>query len=93
MQALGICLGKPDLDWAKIRAQLLSNPNNLVAMCRDYDKDNMPAKTLKKLQPFISRDDFNYEAMKNKSAAVAQVAKYVLALHEYTSLRQGKEAQ
>ena len=93
MQALGICLGKPDLDWAKIRAQLLSNPNNLVAMCRDYDKDNMPAKTLKKLQPFISRDDFNHDAMKNKSAAVAQVAKYVLALHEYASLRQGKGTQ
>ena len=68
------------------RTQLLNNPGNFLKMMVDYDKENIPEKTVKRVNAIIESDDFTLEKVQSASSALAGILKWSSAMMKYHEL-------
>lgn len=56
MEAVLVIISKEKPSWANAKKEL--NDPNFMSRIRDFDKENIPNKTLKKLEHYTQRNDF-----------------------------------
>ena len=61
-----------------------------MAKLAGYDRDNVPQKILKKVQPYLNMDDFTWDIVKSKSAAAADLCEWVIKTVEYCKVYKPK---
>eukprot|EP00667_Euglena_gracilis_P000011 EG_transcript_11 len=76
-------VGKKQPDyWPKAKA-LLQNPSGLLDSLIKFDRDNIPEKTIQKIEPLIKSEDFTPEKVKTSSFACAAMCSWCHAMHKY----------
>ncbi|KAJ3347122.1 Dynein heavy chain 6, axonemal [Entophlyctis luteolus] len=81
MEAICILFkSKPDWESSK---KLLSDPQ-LMKKMQDFDKDNIPETTTKKLRKYIENPSFNPEAVERVSKACKSMCMWVIAMDIYS---------
>merc|ERR1712054_314031 len=88
MEAVSILLGEAvgkdeDKNW-KNSVGILQRGGKLLVELKEYDKDNIPAEYLKKLQKYLDRDDFTLEAVGKQSSAAQGMCMWVRAMDVYS---------
>merc|ERR1711968_403596 len=86
MDAVCILFGKKE-DWKE--AKLLMSDMKFIETLKAYDKDNISAKAIKKLNKFMARDDFTPEAIGKVSSACKSMCLWVRAMHTYDRVAKG----
>ena len=77
-------VGKKIADyWETAQKDLLKDAKLLLTTLKDYDKDNIPDATIKKISPYIDREDFQVEAIEKASKACKAVCMWVHAMYNY----------
>ena len=84
MSAVMTVLGKPNLDWASIQKEM-SDPKFLNKFI-EFDKDNVPDRTLQAVKAYTDKEDFLPQIVKQKSVAAAAMCSWVRALVKYSEL-------
>lgn len=74
--------GKVDDYWQDGKA-LLANPEKFLKSLFDYDKENIPEKVIKKIEPYCENPDFTPEAIKKVSVACTAVCMWVHAMFKF----------
>lgn len=78
-------LGYVKVDWAS--AQKAMTDINFLQKIKHYDKENIPAPILKKVNLIVSdKKEFNIEAIMRSSKAAGGMAKWCLALQKYAEV-------
>ena len=85
MECLGVLFGTKT-DWVSVK-KILSD--DLITKLKNFDKDHIPAKKMKKLLTYIEKPDFNPEVVKKSSAAAAGLCAWLIALAEYDKKARG----
>ena len=67
-------------DQAKKRMQ---DPKRFIRSLLDYDKDNIPSKTIEAIQPFMDNPDFMPVEIEKSSKACTAMCKWVRSMHKY----------
>lgn len=75
-EAVLCLLGHDDRSWKNAKA-LMADPNKFVNMLQNFDADNVSARTLRELQPFLSDPSFQPFVVKAKSAAAEGLCQWV----------------
>lgn len=75
-EAVLCLLGHEDRSWKNAKA-LMADPNKFVNMLQGFDADNVSARTLRELQPFLSDPSFHPHVVKAKSAAAEGLCQWV----------------
>jgi dynein heavy chain len=88
---LGEKLGKDELKNWKQSQGILQRGSKLLDELKGYDKDNIPQDYLKKLQPFLEREDFTPDAVGKQSLAAKGMCMWVRAMDVYS--RVAKEVE
>eukprot|EP00912_Choanoflagellata_sp_UC4_P002386 UC4_evm3s1504 len=73
---------KVDDYWA-VSGSLLKDPGKFLDSLFAFDKDNIPEDRIKKISPYIERDDFTPEAIKKVSKACTALCSWTRAMHKY----------
>ena len=68
--------------WESGKKNLLTDTDFLNRLF-NYDKDNIPSKLIKKITPYLSREDFQASAMKKASVAAYGISEWVRAMVDY----------
>ena len=71
-------------DWDS--AKKLLGDGNFLKSLFEYDKDNIPEKTIKKLQKYLKMEDFNPEAVGRVSSAAKSLCMWVIAMDTYSAV-------
>eukprot|EP00698_Gefionella_okellyi_P007651 TRINITY_DN186_c0_g4_i1.p1 TRINITY_DN186_c0_g4~~TRINITY_DN186_c0_g4_i1.p1 ORF type:complete len:3955 (+),score=1074.62 TRINITY_DN186_c0_g4_i1:43-11907(+) len=83
MEAVCILLGqKPD--WASAKAVL--GTSDFMSRLVNYDKDNVPAPTLKKLKKYLDMEDFVPSVVEKVSKAAKSLCMWVRAMDVYSNV-------
>ena len=85
MECLGVLFGTKT-DWVSVK-KILSD--DLITKLKNFDKDNIPAKKMKKLLTYIEKPDFKPEVVKKSSIAAAGLCAWLIALAEYDKKARG----
>mmetsp|Transcript_44767 Transcript_44767/g.87731 ORF Transcript_44767/g.87731 Transcript_44767/m.87731 type:complete len:3997 (-) Transcript_44767:184-12174(-) len=80
MDAVCLLFGKKQ-DWKE--AKLLLSNQKFLENCRTFDKDNIPPKTIKNLQVFISNPDFQPDKLASVSSAAVSLCMWARAMDVY----------
>merc|ERR1719506_3446596 len=62
--------------WKAAQGEVLTNADALLQKLMNYDKENIPDAVIKKIQPYIEREDFDPVAIKKASVACEAMCKY-----------------
>lgn len=65
---------------------MLSNTNAFVDKLKNYDKDNMDQKTIKKLKKVLENPNFSVEYVKGKVSYAADIAGFCLAMDKFSDI-------
>lgn len=76
-----IVLGK-DPTWASVKKEL-ANPK-FVEMIMGFDKENIPAKTMKAIEKYTKQENFNPTYVKEKSIAAGSLCLWVRSVEDYS---------
>mgnify|MGYP000151767920 CR=1 FL=1 len=77
-------IGKKVADyWETAQKELLANPKVLLSLLQTYDKDNIAEDTIKKISPYMDREDFEVKAIEKASKACTAIAMWVHAMFSY----------
>jgi dynein heavy chain len=89
MEAVCLMLGqKPG--WPSAQ-KLMANPQFLKTL-KDYDKDNIDPKIVKKLQTdYVTKPNFNEESMRKVSLAATSLCMWVKAMVTYSKVAKDVE--
>jgi dynein heavy chain len=88
---LGEKLGKDETkNWSQSQ-KILQRGGKLLEELKGYDKDNIPMEFLKKLQPYLDREDFVPEKVEKQSLAAKGMCMWVRAMDVYS--RVAKEVE
>eukprot|EP00750_Incisomonas_marina_P005719 INCI14099.2.p1 GENE.INCI14099.2~~INCI14099.2.p1 ORF type:complete len:3630 (-),score=727.81 INCI14099.2:1911-12800(-) len=71
-------------DWASAKKKI--GESNFLVQVKTYDKDNVAAKTLGKLQKYIRNPQFQAEAVRKVSAAAGALCVWVHAINLYANV-------
>ncbi|RYE98214.1 MAG: hypothetical protein EOO41_02640, partial [Methanobacteriota archaeon] len=85
MEAVCVLLSK-DTDWDSARRLLGSEKPNFQQMLETYDRDNIPAPTLKRLARYTSSPTMSVDAIRKVSVAAASVCMWVHAVEQYNRI-------
>ena len=80
MQAVMILKGK-EPTWAEAKRDL--NDQNFIKSLKDYDKDNMSDRMLKKIGQYCAQPDFLPDTVGKQSAAGKSLCMWVRAMDTY----------
>ncbi|CAM9544257.1 unnamed protein product [Chrysoparadoxa australica] len=69
--------------FAAAKKNLLSNANKLLADMQNFDKDNIPDKVIKQIDPFMENPDFEPKQIEKASKACTAICMWVRAMHVY----------
>ncbi|XXQ39846.1 AAA+ ATPase domain-containing protein [Plasmodiophora brassicae] len=82
-EAVNILLGeKPDWDTCK---KVMSN-TQFLQLLKSYDKDNIPKATIKKVEAYVTQEDFSEKVMAKVSKAALSLCKWCLAIYTYSQV-------
>ena len=73
------------VDWKTAKYEM-RNPTQFVGKLKDYDKNNVPTKTLKKLKVYLDDERFDPQLIKAKSAAAVSLCTWCRAIYCYAEL-------
>ncbi|KAF4741996.1 hypothetical protein FOZ62_025000 [Perkinsus olseni] len=83
MEAVNTLLGeKPDWDTAK---RVLSD-SQFMTKLKEYDKDNIPANVLKKLEKYIQKPEYAPDSVGNQSKAAKSLCMWTHAMDTYSKV-------
>ena len=74
--------GKREEDWIPPTKGLLADMR-FLANLKDYDKENIPAKTIEKLQPLITHENCTVAHLRGINAVAANLCAWVLAMDKF----------
>eukprot|EP00911_Craspedida_sp_UC1_P001417 UC1_evm1s1067 len=57
----------------------------------DFDKDNIPEKTINKISPYMEDENFTPKAIEKVSRACTSICKWVRAMHKYHNVAKNVE--
>ena len=60
--------------WESAQRELLKDPRKLQEDMVNYDKDNIPEKVISKIEPYLTREDFDPAQLK-KSSVAAEISR------------------
>jgi len=70
-------------DYWTESTKLLADPSAFLDILMTYDKENIPADVIKKIGPYIEREDFTPEAISKVSKACTSICMWARAMHTY----------
>lgn len=83
-------LGKVDGDtngyFDLARSNLLNNPGQFMQKMIDFDKENIPEATVKRVNAILNSEDFTLDKVKAASQALVAIHKWVSAMMQYHEL-------
>ena len=85
MDAVCVLLDKKT-GWDEAK-KLMANPNGFIETLKAYDKDNIPAKTLKKLKKYIENPAFEPDLIAKKSVAGKSICMFCCAMDKYAEVK------
>jgi dynein heavy chain len=65
-------------------AKKLISKMNFLQMCKEYDKDHIPEKVLRRLRLMVQDEDMQAEKLESVSAAAVYLTKWVQAMVKYS---------
>ena len=68
------------------RLNLLNNPGAFMQRMIDYDKENIPEDTVKKVNKILNSEEFTLEKVRSASNALVAIHKWVSAMMQYHEL-------
>lgn len=68
------------------RTGLLNAPGQFMKSMQDYDKENIPESTVRRVNAIISSEDFTMEKVKSASQALVAILKWSSAMMQYHEL-------
>merc|ERR1719387_1339582 len=71
--------------------ELLTNADKLLERLKEYDKDNISPAVIKKIEPYIEREDFDPAAIRKASVACEAMCMWVRAMHTYDKVAKAVE--
>lgn len=74
---------KIDDYWEAAHGQILKDPRKLLDDLLNYDKDSIGEETMKKIQPYIEREDFEPSQIRKSSVACEAMCLWVRAMCKY----------
>merc|ERR1719253_1970539 len=74
---------KRDDYWESAQRELLKEPKKLLDDMMNFDKDNIPDRTIAKVEPYLSRDDFEPSVVRKSSTACEAMCMWVRAMVKY----------
>ena len=75
-------LGTKVDDYWEPGKSLLQDPGRFLDSLFKYDKDNISADTIDKIEPYISNDEFQPAAIARVSKACTSICQWVRAMHK-----------
>ncbi|GLC56009.1 hypothetical protein PLESTB_001054700 [Pleodorina starrii] len=76
-------VGKKIPDYWEPAKKLLNDPTKFLESLFTYDKDNIPDHVIKKIEPYIQREDFTPEAISKVSKACTSICMWARAMYVY----------
>ncbi|CAN0405179.1 unnamed protein product, partial [Ascophyllum nodosum] len=74
---------KVDDFWEPAKKQLLADARGFMDSLVKFDKDNIPDRIIKKVEPFQSNPDFTPEQIEKASKACTAICMWALAMYQY----------
>jgi dynein heavy chain len=74
---------KIDDYWEAGKKELLTDAKTFIDSLKSFDKDHIPDKVIKGIQPFIDDENFTPKAIEKASKACTAVCMWVRAMHKY----------
>lgn len=68
------------------RRNFLTNPNKFMSDMENYDKENIPESTVKKVNAILNAPGFTYDSVKSASGALSGVYKWSGTMMKYHEL-------
>lgn len=68
------------------RSNLLNNPGQFMQKMIDFDRENIPESTVKRVNAILNSDEFTLEKVKTASQALVAIHKWVSAMMQYHEL-------
>lgn len=66
-----------------MKKHLINDPAKFLATLKDYDKDHIPDKTVKKVNAILNSDTFTLEKAANASNCLVGIYKWADAMMKY----------
>lgn len=85
MDAVCVLLDKKT-GWDEAK-KLMANPNGFIETLKGYDKDNIPAKVLKKLKKYVENPNFEPDSIAKKSVAGKSICMFCIAMDKYAEVK------
>ncbi|KXZ54227.1 hypothetical protein GPECTOR_5g319 [Gonium pectorale] len=76
-------VGKKISDYWEPAKKLLNDPTKFLESLFTYDKDNIPDHVIKRIEPYIQREDFTADAISKVSKACTSICMWVRAMYVY----------
>jgi len=83
MKAAESGTGKVPDYWATAQSFFLKDPKKLLETLQEYDKDNIPEKTIKEVEPYIKNENFTVAQIEKASTACRAICMWCHAMHSY----------
>mmetsp|Transcript_18662 Transcript_18662/g.41434 ORF Transcript_18662/g.41434 Transcript_18662/m.41434 type:complete len:1758 (-) Transcript_18662:2744-8017(-) len=74
---------KIDDYWQAARDGPLADPRKFLEDLLEFDKDNIPEEVIRKVTPYVEREDFDPAAIKKASVACEAICLWGRAMHKY----------
>jgi len=71
--------------WADSQ-RMMKQPKKFIQEIKAFDGNNIDAKRLKAVRPYLSQDWFNFDVMRSKSAASAYLCAWVVNIVTYNTI-------
>eukprot|EP00397_Hematodinium_sp_SG-2012_P000066 GEMP01000066.1.p1 GENE.GEMP01000066.1~~GEMP01000066.1.p1 ORF type:complete len:3524 (+),score=879.37 GEMP01000066.1:529-10572(+) len=69
--------------WEASQKSILNDPRKFLDDLFEFDKDNIPEENIKKITPYIEREDFDPSAIKRSSLACEAICMWTRAMYKY----------
>jgi len=70
-------------DYWEASTKMIADPTTFLDSLMNYDKDNIPADIIKKIDNYMTREDFTPESIAKVSKACTSICMWVRAMHTY----------
>merc|ERR1719171_2961660 len=77
--------------WKAAQSEVLTNADALLQKLMNYDKENIPDSVIKKIEPYIHREDFDPAAIRKASVACEAMCMWVGAMYKYNTVAKAVE--
>ena len=81
-------MGLASLEWKDLKK--LIGDSKIIDMMKGYDKDKVSPAILRKLKPIVTQEGMQYDVLRSKSAAAANLSLWVQGIYRYAMLRNQK---